>query len=64
MRNVSVLKTDLEEGTIQMTSNISYLGEKFFKEFTKMSEKPLDKQHYKLVNIKFMRVSWLTSDED
>ena len=30
MKNIDVLKTDLDEGTVQITSDVSYLGEKFF----------------------------------
>ena len=66
MRDIDVLRTELPEGNVQITSDVSYLGEDFFKEFKSLSGIKVDfeDQSYKQTIIKFMRVSWLTSEQD
>ena len=64
MRDIDVLRTELPEGKINITSNVSYLGEEFFQKFKMLSgnEVEFEKQGYKQTQIRIMRVSWLTSD--
>ena len=65
MNNINVMATDLDEGTVRLTSNVSYLGEKFFQEFKNLSENPDNPDMgYKRTEISFFRVSWLTADRD
>jgi hypothetical protein len=66
MDEIKILKTKLPEGAVQLMSHHAYLDESFFEDFKEMSmpsNDPYEDWEYKQVYIRFMRVSWITSDK-